>query len=50
MLVNQEMRRLSSRYLNGVLMYDGLQLFTWVKMPNMPWALVSIAPHQAMGS
>jgi hypothetical protein len=44
-MLKQEVRKLSSRYLNGVLMYPGVWLFTWVKAP-WGWLLVSITEHE----
>jgi len=41
--IKQERRKLGSRYLDGVLMYPGEYLFTWLRM-GATWHLVSMEP------
>jgi hypothetical protein len=42
--IRQEVRTLASKY-DGMLMYPGRWLFTWIKAPHMPWVLASIEPE-----
>lgn len=44
--MRQEVRTFSSRYLDQTLMYPGKWVLTHVKLPNMPWTLVSMEPYE----
>lgn len=47
-MIRQELRRLTSQYLDGSLMYPGEYIFTWVKADHMPWVLLSIVSAEAV--
>ena len=40
--IKQEVRALSSQWMDGSQMYPGRYLFTWIKTPHMPWVLAGI--------
>lgn len=46
MEARRDVRKLQSRDRNGRLMYPAPVAFTWVKLPGMPWMLLSIDDAQ----
>ncbi len=46
MLIKEEIRKLSSVYLNGQLMYSGKYKFVWIELFSGMWYLISIEPEK----
>lgn len=47
-MIKQELRRFASRYDNGVAMYPGVYVLTWLRAPY-GWTLVGMVLHEEEG-
>ena len=45
MQVHQTLTTLASKDIDGILMYPGKWVLTWIKLKHMPWQLASIEPY-----